>query len=376
MRAYIMAGALLFQLPAATLVRAQSAAPAAQPAGVPDTAVAVTFGGWIDTYYAYDFNRPPAIDRSYTAEVARHNEFNVNLAYVDATLTGARVHGRAAIQFGNSVQANYAAEPRIGSISGPDVSRFLQEAWAGYKVAAPLWVDAGVFLSSFGNEGFISRDNWTYIRSLVGENSPTAEAGVRATWQATPKFAIQGKLLNGWSIISETNHSKALGVRLDWTPKDGYDIVYDAFFGNEMPDSLPGQLRTWHEAIVQVKPAAVLQLRGTFDYGTQARAGGNGTAAWRGWAAIARYQLAPTVAVAARDEYYSDPEQVIVVTGLGDGLRASGASFDVDVAPIPRLRWRSELHYLRGKDPLFPDRSSNGLSRNDPLIVTSLGLTW
>ena len=408
MRTQIVASVLLLQLPAFSVAQAQSASPipavaavdtmtgtAAAHAGpaapdsvaarvradsyakaATDTAIAVVFGGWIDTYYAYDFNRPPGQDHAFTAEVARHNEFNVNLAYVDATLSGARVHGRAAIQFGNAVQANYAAEPRIGSVSGPDVSRFLQEAWAGYKVAPPVWLDAGVFLSSFGPESFISRDNWTYIRSLVGENSPTAEAGLRATWQVNPKWAIQGKVLNWWSIISENNHSKSLGWRVDWTPKEGYDIAYDGFLGNEMPDSVPHQLRTWHEAIVQVKPSAQVQLRGAFDYGQQERANGDGSAAWRGWSAIARWQLLPTVAVAARGEYYSDPEQVIVATGLPDGFRASGASFDVDVAPIPHFRWRTELHYLHGKDPLFPTHEAPGVTKNDPLLVTSLGITW
>jgi hypothetical protein len=392
MRTQSVAAVLLLQLAAFSVVQAQSTSPeptasvatdtstraradsAAKAAA--DTAISVAFGGWIDTYYAYDFNRPPRIDRAYTAEVVRHNEFNVNLAYIDATLTGARVRGRAAIQFGNSVQANYLAEPTIGNISGPSVSQFLQEGWAGYKVARIMWVDAGVFLSSFGPESFISRDNWTYTRSMVGENSPTAEAGVRATWQVNPKWAIQGKLLNGWSIISESNHYKALGWRVDWTPKDGYDIAYDGFVGNEVPDSVAYQLRTWHEAIVQVKPAARWQLRGVFDYGQQERANGDGSAAWRGWSVIARWQAVPTVALAARGEYYSDPEQVIVATGLPDGFRASGASFDVDVAPIPRFRWRTEFRYLHGLDPLFPSSEAPGVAQNDPMVVMSLGITW
>ena len=57
------------------LVAAQSA-PAA-----PDTTPKITFGGFVDGYDAFDFNRPATFDRSFTTQPARHNEFNVNLAY-------------------------------------------------------------------------------------------------------------------------------------------------------------------------------------------------------------------------------------------------------------------------------------------------------
>jgi hypothetical protein len=137
-----------------------------------DTATKITFGGFVDGYYAYDFNRPATLDRAYTTQAARHDEFNVNLAYVDATLSGPRLRGRFAAQFGTSVQANYATEPRLGTLSGPDVSRFIQEAFVGYQLAPTLWIDGGVFFSPFGSESWISRDNWTYTRSLIAENSP------------------------------------------------------------------------------------------------------------------------------------------------------------------------------------------------------------
>ena len=91
---------------AAQVARAQSG-PASTPAGTdsvakaaPDTAVTVSFGGFVDGYYAYDFGRPKNIDRVFTTQAVRHNEFNVNLAYVEAKLSGARVRGRLALQAG------------------------------------------------------------------------------------------------------------------------------------------------------------------------------------------------------------------------------------------------------------------------------------
>src|SRR5262245_47747361 len=121
-----------------------------------DTAIKVTFSGFVDSYYAYDFGRPVTLDRSFasgatfTTQPARHNEFNVNLAYVEALLTGARVRGRLALQAGTSVQSNYAAEPINGTISGPLLARHLQEAYAGYQVSRTVWIDAGIFYSHMG----------------------------------------------------------------------------------------------------------------------------------------------------------------------------------------------------------------------------------
>jgi hypothetical protein len=342
---------------------------------VADSALKVSFGGFVDTYYAYDFRRPPTLDRALTTQAARHNEFNVNLAFVDATLTGSRLRGRFAAQFGTSVQANYAGEPRLGVLSGPDVSRFIQEATAGYQVAPTLWIDGGVFFSPFGSENWISRDNWTYTRSLIAENSPYYEAGVKATWQATPTIAAQLHIINGWQNISETNSDKAFGGRLDLTPKDAVAVSYDVFVGNEQPDSLPSRIRLWHEGVLQLKPAGTMQLRATFDLGSQERASG-GSSWWRGGALIARYQINGHVAAAGRAEYYSDPDQVIISTGHSYGVRVWGGSLNTDVALTPRLLWRIELRSLSAHDPLFPDRSSRGLATTDPVCVTSLALTF
>jgi hypothetical protein len=365
--------ALLLGLVAPLALRAQGA----PTSGLPDTTIKVTFGGFVDGYYAYDFNRPATIDRAYTTQAARHNEFNVNLAYVEAALAGSRLRGRVAAQFGTSVQANYAAEPAVGTLSGPDVSRFIQEAFVGYQVASTLWLDGGVFFSPFGSENWISRDNWTYTRSLIADNSPYYEAGVKATWQTTSSLSAQLHLINGWQNISETNGDKALGVRIDYALSPKVALAYDGFLGNERPDSVPRRTRLWHEGIATLGLTDALRLRGTFDYGTQQRTTGEGAAAWRGWALIARDQLSPTFAVAARVEGYSDPEQIIVTTGQSSGLRASGWSLNVDVSPQARMLWRTEGRWMSGRDPLWPARAgATGLARRDPLLVSSLALTF
>jgi Putative beta-barrel porin-2, OmpL-like. bbp2 len=378
------ASALLLALPAGLHSQSADTTKKAAPgdsvtvaAASPDTAVKITFGGFIDGYYAYDFNRPPSIDRSYTTQPARHNEFNINLAHVEAKVEGGRVHGRLALQAGTSVQSNYAGEPTIGTVSGSSLSRHIQEAFAGYKVADKLWIDGGIFFSHIGNETWISRDNWTYSRSLVADFTPYYETGVRATWQATPVLTVTGVVVNGWQNISETNSDKAVGIRLDYAISPTVTVSYDNFFGNEQPDSVRSRLRIFNEALVKAQITGAFGVELTADYGMQRRASGDGNDAFYIGAVVARYALNPKVALNGRAEYFSDRHGVLTSVPAGaDGFRTGGASVGVDVIPQPRLLWRTELRGFSARDHVFPNRSaSDPFSRHDGFVVTSLALT-
>lgn len=337
-----------------------------------DSTVTVTFGGFVDGYYAYDFNRPPTLDRPYITQPARQNEFNVNLAHVEAVLSGAKVRGRLAVQYGTSVQANYAAEPRVGNYSGNDVSRFIQEATVGVRLAPALWLDGGIFFSHMGSESWISRDNPTYTRSLVSELSPYYQAGVKLTWQASPRLTAQVDVVNGWQNISETNGSKAVGGRIDWSVSPKVTLSAYNLIGNEAPDSVERQLRLFQGASIKLLPSDRLTLVGTFDFGSQSL--GDETGRWHGASVIARVQATPRVAVVARVEQYADPKQVIVVTGRDAPFDVRGGSLGVDLVPAPRVLWRTELRALTGDRPIFPahDRTARG----NAVLVSSLALTF
>lgn len=347
----------------------------ASKTALPDTAVTVSFGGFVDSYYAYDFGRPKNIDRPFTTQAARHNEFNVNLAYVEAKVSGPRVRGRLALQAGTSVQSNYSGEPRVGTVSGPDVSRFIQEAVAGYAITPSLWIDAGIFFSHIGEEGFVSRDNLTYTRSLSADYTPYYESGVKLTWQATSKLSALLTVVNGWQNISENNQDKAVGARFDFVPSASTTFSYYNFLGNEAGSGL---LRAFNGVGVKSSLASNFAIQGNFDYGTQEKAAG-GHSAWWSSAWIGKLQLSPTVGVSARGEYYHDTDNVMVATSLPGGFKATTTSLGLDVSPLggPRVLWRSEIRGTWATEPVFPDRTaSTGASTSNGLLVTSLALTF
>jgi hypothetical protein len=340
-----------------------------------DTARTVTVGGFVDAYYAWDFARPgPAsFDRAYTTQAARHDEFNVNLAYLELKLSGPRVRGRLALQAGTSVQSNYAGEPTTGAVSGPSLARHIQEAVVGVRASGSLWVDAGIYLSHIGQESWISRDNPTYTRSLIAEFSPYYEAGVKATWAATRRLTAQLHVLNGWQNIAETNHDKAIGLRLDYVVSPHLSVGYDNFIGNEAPDTAASRLRVFNEVLAALN-AGRWQGWITLDYGLQRRAPAAGTSSWYGGAAIVRYAAGAKVALSARLEAYADPDGVIVATGTPSAFRATGASLGVDVTPAPGTLWRTEVRALAARHAIFPV-GGGGFSANDSFLVSSLALT-
>lgn len=339
----------------------------------------VTFGGFVDWYYAYDFGKPSTMDRSFaggatfTTQPARHNEFNINLACVEAMLTGDRIRGRLALQVGTSVQSNYAAEPANGAISGPALARHIQEAYAGYQVTPSLWIDGGVFYSHMGMESWASKDNPIYTRSLTAEYSPYYSSGVRAIWTVSPKLTAHLHVVNGWQNISETNSDKGAGIRLDFNPSSTVSVSYYNFFNGEVG----GRRRMFNGAGVKLTPDSKTTIVGQFDIGSlEAPATGGDDSNWSGFTLIGRRALRHKVAVVGRVERFDDKDQVNIATGLSEPFSGSGISFGIDVTPHPKFLWRTEFRGFSNSEPIFPDSNGGTATSRNLLFVTSFGLTF
>jgi hypothetical protein len=376
-RAALLAAALLVPASRAAAQVADSAKAAGYGKAAADTNPVRTFGGFVDTYYAWDFDRPHFFDRAYTTQPARHAEANVNLAYIETKWTGPRYRGRLALQWGTSVQANYAGEPKIGGISGPNVSQFLQEASVGYQLAPTVWLDAGIFFAHVGYESWISRDNLAYTRSFVADFSPYYEAGAKLTWAASSKLTATFALVNGWQDISVYNTPPAGGVRFDFSPDSSITLTYDNFIGNATPDSVPVHLRFYHDVIAQYNPKGRWQFAAVYSIGSQSRSTPtDGTASWWGFTTFAKYHATSTLSFVGRVERYSDPSEVIIVTGLPFPFQTNGASLGVDVNFRAPVLWRTEFRGFNSKYPVWPLHSLGHYGQNDSYLVSSLALTF
>lgn len=345
-----------------------------------DTAATLTVGGFVDGYYAWDIGRPATRDRSFaggalfTTQPARHNEFNINLAYLELKVAGAAVRGRLALQTGTSVQSNYAGEPTTGTVAGPTLVRLIQEAVVGVKIGETVWVDGGIFFSHMGMEGWVSRDNPTYSRSLVADYSPYYQSGVKVTWTPSGALTAQLDVVNGWQNISENNSGKGVGARFDWTPRAGATLSYYNFFSDE--DG--AQLRTFNGVGAKVVLGA-WTFMGQADAGSQAHQVG-APSDWYGLMALARRQVSRRAALVARVERFVDDDQVVLATGTvgstpNPAFHGSGFSLGLDVASTPRALWRTEVRGFLNNHAVFP--GGTGAPRSDGgFAVTSLAVTF
>ncbi len=324
--------------------------------------------GFVDTYYAYDVNRPPDGERRFTTQPARHDEVNVNLAWLGISVERARSRARVALQAGTSVQSNYSAEPRNGATSGPDVSRFIQEAVVGVRVANRVWIDGGVYYSYIGQESWSSSENLTYTRSLVAEYSPYYLSGVRLSWQATGKLAAQVHVTNGCQNISENNRSKAVGLRLDYAIAPTLTLSYANFLGNEQPADNRPVLRVFNQLMAKGTLPSKTEWQGQLDVGRQ------GGASWYGLVAIARQPVTSRVAVVGRVERYADPDQVIISSAGARGFVGNGVSAGIDVTIEGGVHWRTELRGIRVTEPLYAKGAGGQPTRINGVAVSSLSI--
>ncbi len=344
-------------------------APSAR-AQVDTSGLTVSISAYAEPYYGYDFNQPRDGDRpGFVYSHNRHNEFNINIAFLKAALNARRVRGNFALMAGTYANANLAAEP--GTLKN------MLEANAGIKLAKnqELWLDAGIIGSHIGFESAVGKDCWTLTRSIPAENSPYYEAGARLTY-TTPneKWLFSVLALNGWQHIRRVAGQTALsgGWQIQFNPSGKVTLNSSSFFGTDKPDSLR-QWRIFHNFY------GIFHLNGRFgitlglDTGWEENPGtGDGPNFWYSPIVIGRYRVNDRFTLAARAEYYSDEHGVIIATGTPNGFKTLGMSANLDIHVHQNALWRIEGKIFNGKDKIFVNR--NQLSANDAAITTALAV--
>lgn len=333
----------------------------------------VKFGGFLDAYYAYDFNQPKNHEREFTTQPVRHNEFNVNLAYLDAVLKNEKTRGRLALQWGQSVTKNTTGEPREGATSGPQDAKIFQEAYVGKKLNEKTWIDGGIFLGNIGAESWISKDNWTYTRALNLDYVPYYSAGLRLEHKLNDDETIQLQILNGWQNMSENNQGKAIGMQYKRFISEKMTFSYNNFLGDEEVVSQSPRFRVYHNFILQWQTNDQWGYLAAFDIGHQAQQDNDGLDPWFATTFTVRRVLNPKESVAMRAEYYNDRHQANVITNTSNGFQVAGLSMNYDQKLDETSLWRTELRGFKSEDDIYPEgaHSKNDL---DGFIVSSFSI--
>ena len=232
--------------------------------------------------------------------------------------------------------------------------------------------------SHIGSESAISKDCWTLTRSIGAENSPYFETGAKLTYSTTnEKWTASLLVLNGWQRIQKVdgNSLPSFGHQLVYKPNEKLTINSSSFIGNDKADSVR-QRRYFHNlyAIYQVNDQ--WGISAGFDIGIEQKAkDSNEYNSWYSPVLILRYKPSERLSFAARGEYYSDKNGVIISSNTPDGFRTFGYSLNADYYISPNLVWRTEVKNLDSKDAVFLDRN-NEMKKNNISAITSIAVNF
>lgn len=334
-----------------------------------DSVNKMRISGYLETYYSYDFSNPDNFEKpDFSYNYKKHNQLNVNLAFIKANYQSKRLRSNLALMTGNYTMNNLSAEPNW--------AKPLLEANIGYKPFEKheFWIDAGVMPSHIGFESAVGSDCWNLTRSILAENSPYYESGIKFNYTNEKQdLYIAFHVLNGWQkiAISKGDEKPSAGIQVNYKPISSLTLNYSNFIGNIYLDS-SSALRTFHNLYAIYEASSKLSFIFGFDIGTQKRLGTK-TAVWYTPAIISKINLTEKSKIATRLEFYSDQQQAIITTSTPNGYQTFGASVNYDYQISPKVVWRAELKKYHSKDPIFRyAQNSNELTSATMALIVKL----
>jgi hypothetical protein len=320
-----------------------------------DSLKKLNFRAYGELYYSYDFSNPYNHEKSnFLYNHKRHNELNANLILLKANYLDKNYRAILGLMAGNYAQYNLSSEPSW--------AQFIYEATLGVKLSQKqnIWLEAGIMPSHIGFEGAISADCWTLTRSLLAENSPYYETGIKLGYTSkNEKLNISALYINGWQKISNPNYTQrpSFGTQINYKLIDKLLLNYSTFLGTDKPDSIKA-FRHFHNVYLQYEPTNKFGIIAGFDIGMD-KFNSTTYGTWYSPVLIIKQSINEKIKIAFRGEYYNDPKQIIISTGTTNGFQTYGFSSNLDYDLNNKIKFRVEGKILHSKDKIFANENNN-----------------
>lgn len=313
----------------------------------------LVFSGYTEFYYSYDFSNSSHHEKpNFIYNYKKDNELSLNLAYAKASYEKQNIRANLALMAGDYARYNLATEPNW--------AKMIYEANMGIRLSKKnnVWLDLGIMPSHIGFDSNIGADCWMLTRSIAAENSPYYQTGVGLSY-SNQKLNAAVFILNGWQHIRKPDFSKkpSAGVQIKYKPNDKITLNYSNFIGSDKPDSLRA-LRTFHNLYALYQANAKLGFTFGLDIGTD-KYNATDYGIWYSPVFITRYSITPKSRIAARLEYFMDPEQIMISTFNSRGFQTLGTSFNYDFVINDKMLWRTEAKFYQSKEAVFENRPQN-----------------
>jgi len=308
------------------------AAPMApEAAAAPAAAPKLTWGGWLDTYYLFNFLRPdgtntllPPVGRAFDT-----NSNSVTMSMAAATLTASMDPVAFQLDFGYGSMGtiiNYAGLggaltpplPAAPVVTAPVGGSFvLLQAYGSITVLGKLTLDFGKFYTTAGAEVIPTNKNWLYSRSMLFNIIPLLHTGARANFKVNDMLSLQASVLNGWNDDPDLNAWKDVGLSAAITPNSMLTIAITEYLGKPLPQgamaSTPGDLRSLTDLVVGLTLSDKLGLNLNVDYINGFN--GNSSDYQVGVAGMGRFVINEHVNIAARGEWVRTHTSAVMANG-------------------------------------------------------------
>ncbi len=336
-----------------------------QPPAEKKPLVSVTPTGYVEAYYAYNFNRPSNGITNYRGFDNRHNTFSLANAALGANLEAGPIGGRVTLQVGSTPSTYYMSEPGLPGAGGASASntelwKYLQEAYVSYKapIGRGLLLQLGLCASPIGYEVFAIKDNWNWSRSNLFFGFPYYHTGLRVTYEFTPELSSTMSLFNGWNSVVDNNEEKSVQTNVTYKVT-GKVLLQALYFGGvERPKGSPEGPYWRHHLDVfgQWDATPSLSFAAQVDYGVEPNR--VGAASWGAGALYARFKARPWLYLALRGDVFQ--ERLAASGGQSsaplfwNGARWVGSgTATLDLRPHDQISIRLEYRHDEAESPLY-----------------------
>lgn len=290
----------------------------------------------------------PAYHYNYT----KANNVGVNMALARVHYSTKRFRTNFGMMAGDYSVANLADEPTW--------TRNFYEANAGYKItnSQEIWVDVGLLPSHIGIESAIGKDNFTATRSIVADNSPYYETGVRFSYLPSEKLYFSILTTTGWQNITvpKQQEGASWGLQVTYKPSSALTLNHSSSIG-KVVSGIKNVTRIYFNHYAAIAISKRTNLTMGWDFGLQADTMNiEKTNVWNGWLVLCRYAIRPEkLFLAFRYERFIDNSNVLFYINQPEyqAFNLHHTSLNVDWAPAKGFLLRAEANYQAAPSPLF-----------------------
>ncbi len=374
----ILCGAMAgFTAPIFAEEAAPAVAPVEEEGKISNFFKSVEVGGFIDTYYSYNYSRPEDRRGSAGGHVRdgaegdwldvrafdrEDNSFtldNVEISVFKPSTEQDPIGFGFTTNYGEIAQrltfVRDDSGTRVDGASGGE-SFTISQGFVTYKAPIGKGLDFkfGKFATWIGAELWESVDNPNYSRSLLYQNAiPFTNTGMAVSYPLLDKLTVTGYLVNGWDTFVDNNNGKSVGYQFNWAIAENTNFIVNGSHGPEQTDNSSNNRHFW-DLIFAIKPFEKTAFNLNLDYGTEKDAAMlatvNDNGQWWGFSGIINQDITDSFGLALRGEYFDDNDGA----RLGvDALNMWEITLTANIKIRENLLVRPEIRYDEANQDVF-----------------------